>query len=267
MKDSIIVVNSDFNQRDISAALQDVDDFGVLSSGPNRGPNCIDLIHNNVAGSFAKDEVRTLPPLRSGSGIDSDHRCVYVEGLFKPARNFKWISTLRRVLDKDREEAFTADMVGWDWSGLTGDVDLMALDLRDAIQTLTERHFPVARVRKRSNESPWITLKIRKQWRRKLRLYKKGGRSDSWWQTDRIMQAKIEESRTSFVDRLLESGTSSRSFYVATKMLSSAAPRLTDGPWETSSPVRPRLKCVLKSWIFMGESPTDRKSRRWCSLA
>ena len=72
MKDPIIIVNGDFNQRDISAALQDVDDFGVLSSGPTRGPNCIDLINTNIAGSFSKDEVRTLPPLQSRSGIDTD---------------------------------------------------------------------------------------------------------------------------------------------------------------------------------------------------
>ena len=163
---------------------------------------------------------------------------------------------MRRVRDKDREEAFAADMVRWDWLGLTGYVDSMASNLQDAIQTLTEKHFPMARVRKRSNESPWITRKIRKLRRRKIRPYKKGERSDSWWQTELIMQAKIEESRSSFVDRLLESGTSRRSFYAATKMLSSAAP---PDRWTVGDlfPGKARLKC---------ESPTDRKSRRWCSL-
>lgn len=156
--------------------------------------------------------------------MDSDHRCIYAEALFKPVRNFKWVSTLRRIRDKAREEAIAADMLGWNWPGLTGDVDEMASQLRDTIGTLTDKHFPVARVRKRSNESPWITRKIRKLRRRKLRLYKKGGRSDSWWQTDRIMQTKIEESRNSFVDRMLDGGANGRSFYAATKMLSSAAP-------------------------------------------
>ena len=67
----------------------------------------------------------------------------------------------------------------------------MATTLSEVIVSLTEKHFPLVWVRKRSNESLWI----RKLWRRKIRLCRKGGRSDAWWQTDRIMQEKINESR------------------------------------------------------------------------
>ena len=224
IKDPIVIVNGDFNQRDISEALKDVGEYQLLQSGPTRGQNCIDLIYTNAGVSFVAEETRTLPPLRSGTGVNSDHRCVYAEALFKPTRNYRWISTLRRIRDKDKDEAFAADMAGWDWAGFDGDVDKMAADLSEVIGTLTEKHFPVARVRKRSNESPWITRKIRKLRKRKIRLFKKGGRSDSWWQTDRVMQEKIIESRNSFVDRLLEGGSNGRSFYAATRMLATAAP-------------------------------------------
>ena len=59
--------------------------------------------------------------------------------------------------------------------------------------------------------------------KRKLRLYKKGGRCEKWWETDRQLQERIDESRGAFVERMLEEGPSSRSFYAATRKLASAA--------------------------------------------
>ena len=67
-------------------------------------------------------------------------------------------------------------MAGWDWSCQTGYVDDMASELNEVMENLLEKHFPLARIRKRSNESPWITRKIRELWKRKVRLYKRGGR-------------------------------------------------------------------------------------------
>lgn len=67
-------------------------------------------------------------------------------------------------------------------------------------------------------------MKIRKLWKRKIRIYRKGGRTDDWWATDWLIQSKIEESRETFVGRLLELGGQSRNFYAATKCLASEAP-------------------------------------------
>ena len=39
-----------------------------------------------------------------------------------------------------------------------------------------------------------------------MRLYKKSGRCNRWWDTDRRLQAEIEEARNGFFDRLLEEG-------------------------------------------------------------
>ena len=55
----------------------------------------------------------------------------------------------------------------------------MAARLRKVIGELTDRHFPLERVRKRSNESLWITRKFQRRWKRKVRLYKKGGRMEA----------------------------------------------------------------------------------------
>ena len=90
---------------------------------------------------------------------------------------------------------------------------------------LTDIHFPMERTRKRSNEHPWITQSIRRLWKKKIRIYKKGGRSHKWWDVDRRLQKEIEEARDQFVKRLLEDGNAGRSLYSATRKLASAAPR------------------------------------------
>ena len=170
-------------------------------------------------------EKLVLPPLRSNAGAASDHKCVYVAAEFGDDRKYEWIVRMRRTRNPEREAAFAADMRDWNWSEITNDrdVDRMAGSLEQVVATLTDRHFPLARVRKRSNESPWITRHIRRLWKRKIRLYKKGGRCDRWWETDRQVQKCIQESREAFVERMLEEGNEGSSFYKATRKLASAA--------------------------------------------
>lgn len=91
------------------------------------------------------------------------------------------------------------------------------------IRTLTDHHFPLVRVHKQSTEAPWITKRIRKLWKRKIPLYKRGGKSQQWHATNRELQGKIAEARSGFVDLLLEEGNSGKTFYAAPKKLSTKA--------------------------------------------
>ena len=221
--DPFVLVTGDFNHRDVGNALNEVGEFTTINTGPTRGNNTIDVIYTND--SDAHRDVRVLPPLESTSGVPSDHRCVYTEAKFPPQKNYKWVTQWRRTRDEAREAAFAEDMRGWDWEPLAAatDVDVMTTMLEETFDTLTNKHFPLVCVRKRSNESPWITRKIRRTWRRKIRLYRKAGRSRAWWETERKIQAKITEARAGFVERLLEDGNNGKSFYAATKKLSKAA--------------------------------------------
>ena len=56
----------------------------------------------------------------------------------------------------------------------------MAMELEEVIGKLTDRHFPLVSVRRRSNEDPWIRKTIRRLWKKKIRIYKKFGKSQSW---------------------------------------------------------------------------------------
>ena len=51
----------------------------------------------------------------------------------------------------------------------------MATAIESKIWLLTDKHFPLRRVRRRSNEDPWITKRIRRLWKKKLRPHRMVG--------------------------------------------------------------------------------------------
>lgn len=184
----------------------------VVPPGPSNAPD-------------AHIDSRVLPPLQSVGGIPSNHQCVYAEAEFPPVRGYNWVCQMRRTRDQGKEEAYSEEQRGWDWSCLrnASGVDAKADVLEADIRQHTDRHFPLARVRKRSTEAPWITRRIKRLWKRKIRSYKKGGKTHRWHETYRKLQTQIAEARSGFVDLLLEEGNSGKTFYSATKKLSAAA--------------------------------------------
>ena len=218
-----MIIGGDFNHRDIASAVTLAEGVTLVPTGPTRGINTINLVYTNVQDAVL--ESLTLPPLESRAGTASDHRCVYVAAGFPARRDFQWVVKMRRLRDPNRENAFAKELQEWDWSELEEgvSVDAMWEVIQKAIDVLTERHFPLVRVRKRSNESPLITRGIRQLWKKEIRIYKKEGRSQALWDTDAVIQSRIEESRNAFVEKILEEGNAGRLFFAATRKLAKAA--------------------------------------------
>ena len=218
-KDPIVVLGGDFNRRDLVAALRDAEDMAALNTSPTRGEGFLDIVYTNVPGSVTESGV--VPPLASDSGVSSNHRCVHGEIFMPPKRNFNWVVKMVRKRSRKADEASCREIRSLDWSEVEAaeGVDNKAEALERTIEALTDRHFPMIRTRRRSNEPPLITHKIRRLLKKKCRIYKKEGRSQAWWATDHIMQALIAESRQEFVDKALEDGNSGKPFYAAAKAL------------------------------------------------
>ena len=176
LKDPFLFVCGDFNCRDISRELATVGDLPPLEVGPTRGDATLDLIFTNE--KRAVKDLKVLPPLQSARGSDSDRKCVFAEIGFRKERNYSWVVKMRRLRTQAKEEAFAKELADWNWEDLSGseDVDSMAGELERVLATLTERHFPLVRVRRRSNENPWITRSICRLWKKKIRQNKKGGK-------------------------------------------------------------------------------------------
>ena len=200
-KKPIIIVNWDLNPRDLSKTLCEVGDFAALPTGPTRCSSTIDVLYSNIQDYITESD--TLLPLQAISGAMSNHRCVFAKATFPVQRRYEWTIKWRRSRNANSEAAFTEEMKLLEWSDLRGNITQMAERLETIIGELTDRHFPLVRVRKRSN-GLMITKTIRRLWKRKVRLFKKGRRTDAWWETDWALQTRVEEARNSFVERLLE---------------------------------------------------------------
>ena len=147
-KDPLIYVGGDFNHRDFGPALAEVEDMHLVETGPTRG---VSTFYINAPDTVVDRAV--IPPLMANSGAGSDHSCVFVAAKIGDKINYQWTVRMRRTRTQAREEAFAKDMEEYNWSELwnTRSADDMAVKLEAVIHELAEKHFPIARVRKRSN--------------------------------------------------------------------------------------------------------------------
>ena len=257
----VIYVAGDFNHRDVGPTLSLAGDLKLVKSGPTRGSNTLDRIYSNVTDRTVEKSV--LPPLDAEHGGVSDHSCVFVKDRFPKARDFTWVAKVRRTRTRATEDAFAKDLRDWDWTDLSGapTVDGMTAALEGAISTLTERHFPLVRVRRRSNEDPWINRSIRRLWKKKVRIYKKFGKSQSWWEVDARLQREIAKAKELFVEKLLDDGNRGRPFYAATRRLAAAS---TPNPWKVTDlyiGMRPAEVCS-EVLAYFGRIANEGEGRR-----
>ena len=161
----------------------------------------------------------------------------------RPTCNFVWEIRYTRKRSRRADEGFCRELGATDWSRveLAVGVDAKTAELEKVIGNLMEKHYPLIHSRRRSNEPPWITHRIRGLYRKKCRIYKKAGRTDDLWKTDERMQKEIVDSRQEFVDKILQDCNRGRSFYSATKALSK--PGTSQRQWSVKD-------------IFSGESPS-----------
>ena len=239
VRDPIIVISGDFNRRDVIEGINDAETFSQVETGPTRGTGVLDIIYTNAGKNV--EGAMVLPPLETETGIRSDHRCVCASLRFPPQMQFQWVVKYTRRRSRRADEAFCRELGSLEWNDLleAAGVDSKVAALEETIARLTEKHFPLIRSRKRSNEPPWITHRIRRLFKKKCRIYKKHGRSNSWWATDEFMQQQIKESREQFVERTLADGNAGKSFFAATRALAKPGSR--------------RQWCV--SDLFVGASP------------
>ena len=216
----LIFIAGDFNHRGLDRCMADHPGLTAIPTGPTRGTNTLDIIYTNFGEAVA--DACVLVPLQTDGGVPSNHACVSAVGVFPSARDCEWEVKWVRKKTRKGKEAWIRDCLGHDWSELKAAVGVNAkvAIFEGVVQALSDKHFPMVRIRKRSNEWPWITLNVRRLWKRKLRLYKKNGRCQKWWDTDAQLQRELEQAKESFLDKMLAQGNAGKSFYAATRALS-----------------------------------------------
>ena len=221
LKDTIIVIGGDFNNRDPSAAFEAIDGIQMLSSGPTRGTATLDLIFTNASDHLMGRGAEIFPPLESENGLVSDHKNVWAGLRFEKTKDFKWVRVSVRLRSERREEAFRRGLSLVDWGCLDPlSTDQAVAKFEDTLAQLTNEHFPVTSVRRRSNEKQWITNAIRRKSKKKRRIFRKRGRSERWRALSVELEKEVQESKEAFVDDIAENGGSGKDFYDAVRRLS-----------------------------------------------
>ena len=166
--DPLVVVGGDLSNKKLGLDKGGTKALDRVITPPTRGSSVLDVIFNNFMGAVGNVEV--LGPLQSSSGVFSDHKCVLVDASFPPTREFSWEVKWVRKKTKEGMRGFANNCKNWDWSALyaADDADTMVDEFEKAMSILADKHFPLTRIMKRSNEWPWITISIRQLWKKKL---------------------------------------------------------------------------------------------------
>ena len=221
LKNPVIIVGGDFNNRDPAAAFEALEGFEKLRSGPTRGNATLDVIYTNAGEHLLGDTASTYPPLESEGGLASDHLTVWAGLKFGKKRDFEWTRVSVRLRSEQREAAFERDLANVEWDFLLPlDTDQAVAGFEKKISELTDTHFPLTSFRRRTNEKPWITNAIRKKSKRKRRIFRKRGRSEKWRAISAELEREVRQSKEAFVDGVTEGGGNGKDFYSAVKKLS-----------------------------------------------
>ena len=82
--------------------------------------------------------------------------------------------------------AFCAEFRELDWSHLEheNDVDKKAEMFHETLDRLVSKHFVWKRVRRKSNQSPWLTDSLRASMKKRMAVFRVEGRSPKWRRID-----------------------------------------------------------------------------------
>lgn len=224
--DPVFVFAGDVNHRDVSPAFDLVDDMIKLETGPTRGDNTLDVVYTNVNVHAIKVQSSVKPPLESEAGQLSDHGCVLVESRFQKHRDFTWITKTTRKRSDQADQAYCEELREVQWEDKLGqveDVNAMLAVMVEVMDTLMEKHYPLVKSRRRSNEKPWITNAIRRRSKRKKRLFRKNGRSAKWRRSRDDIQEEVENKKNEYLDSLIEAGNGGKDFFAAVKQMTTVS--------------------------------------------
>ena len=229
-KDPLLFIGGDLNRKDIEPAFECFPDIKRVNHEPTRGDACLDILYTNASNISSA----VSHPLVSAQGIESDHACVVFDLAEPRVRNFVWQTKFRRKYTDKACEEYGNRLLRTDWDlVLTGsDPDHLVDQFENYTAALTDELFPLRKVRRRSNEKPWVTDGVRRISRQKKRVYKREGKSRMWERLQEELTAKLDHSRSQFVQKARSGGMNTGAYFRAVKQLSDLP---DSSPWDVGS--------------------------------
>ena len=228
--DPMIFIGGDLNRKCLDDAIQDFPDLTQQNFDPTRGDACLDVLFSNCSTLTPS----MWPPLETREGVKSDHRCVVFSGSEQITKDFTWVKKTSRKHSDAALQEYGRRLATADWDTMLPS-HLGPDELVDRFQAwtgaLTDELFPLKTVRVRSNEHPWITDGIRRLGKQKVRVYKREGKSQLWHNLCARQERLIEDSKSTYVDKIEEGGPNTRKYFEAVKKLGTA-PTASSTGWD-----------------------------------
>ena len=203
-RDPFIVVAGDFNQWDIAGTVAEFPDLSEANVGPTRKDRCLDRIFSNFGRAVVDSS--TVPPLEvepGHLGAASDHRVTFVRASLPKLRSFEWTTHQYCYYNEDSVEKFGRWLAGFDWaplvqmSGSNAKADFYQKTLMAAL----EEFFPLVRVRRKTNDCPWINDRIRRLIKNRKEIYGREGRSKKWRRLKKVIKGMILKRKERYLER------------------------------------------------------------------
>ena len=122
-------------------------------------------------------------------------------------------------ITEDGKEMFLALIMAQDWSEVYTDSPSEAAEnLTIILEEITNACFPLVSVVHKSTDKAWITNGLRRQVRRRRRIYEKEGRSERWDEAKEETGTMMERNKVRFFDRMKEKAKNTRNskaYYMA----------------------------------------------------
>ena len=190
------MVAGDFNQWEVTGAMAEAD------VGPTRKDRVLDKIFTNFG--RAETESGTLPPLEvepGTPGAASDHKIAYVRAALPRLRSFEWVTHQYRYYNDASVNEFGRWLAGFDREELVQleGSNTQAEYYQWAVTEAMDRFFPLLKVRRKSNECPWINAKIRKLIANRKGIYWREGRSGKWRRLKKVIDKLILKRKEAYL--------------------------------------------------------------------
>ena len=158
---------------------------------------------------------------------------VVYECLLNRPATFAWETHEYIKLTTKGTAKFNELIAGQDWSevqSLAPDVDLMVSKFQEILDHFTSMSFSWKRIRRRSNDPPWLTDGIHSQIKKWLAIFRSEGRSIRWKRIDISIKKTLETRKGKYFkresSRIKKAGRNESWYSLLSRMVHDDTPKL-----------------------------------------
>ena len=173
------MVGGDFNNKNMSTLTSALPELKPIRAGVTRGDEALDEIYCNIDRCITQKEI--LHPLCKDDGTESDHLIIAAAANLPRFAREKPSTFKFRPLTRKGTEKFKGLLLGTDWNTVKkGTSSESTVALTELLNGYICECFPEKTRKAKKNDAPWFNSKTRRAVNKKMRIYKREGKSENY---------------------------------------------------------------------------------------